>query len=86
MRVKILHFSSPTCSICTTQDRILEEIKQNRGIDYQSRVITTDFAEALKYGVKSAPTLVYLIDDRAMVVKPGLQTREKILKEIEKIS
>jgi predicted DsbA family dithiol-disulfide isomerase len=83
MRLKIIHFGSPTCSICTTQDRILAEMKESYHIDFQSRLITTDFADALKFGVKSAPTLVYLLDDKAVAVRPGLQTKEKILSEIE---
>ena len=86
MQVKIIHFSSPTCSICSTQDRILQEIQENQDIEFESRLITTDFAQALKYGVKSAPTLVYLIDERAVSVKPGLQSKQKILNEIEEIN
>ncbi len=82
MQVKIIHYASPTCSICTTQDRILEELKENSKIEYEARIITTDFVDALKYGVKSAPTLVYLVDNKAMAVRPGFQSREKILAEI----
>jgi predicted DsbA family dithiol-disulfide isomerase len=82
MQVKIIHYASPTCSICTTQDRILEELKENSNIDYEAKSITTAFDDALKYGVKSAPTLVYLVDNKAMVVRPGFQSKERILAEV----
>ena len=85
MRVHIIHFSSPTCTICTSQDRVLQELHSTDGIAYESRLITTNFSDALTYGVKSAPTLVYLLDQKAVAVKPGFQSREKILDQIEQI-
>ena len=86
MSLKIIHFSSPGCSICTTQDRILADVAKNHTIETRSVLITTGFAEALQYGVKSAPTLVYVFDDKAMAVTPGLQNREKIESMIDRIT
>ena len=86
MALKIIHFSSPSCSICSTQDKILNDVAKNHDIITNSVVITTGFAEALQYGVKSAPTLVYLLDDKAVAVTPGLQNREKILAMITRIA
>ena len=86
MSLKIIHFSSPGCSICTTQDKILADVAKNHAIETRSVLITTGFAEALQYGVKSAPTLVYLINDKALAVMPGLQNREKIESMIEQIN
>jgi hypothetical protein len=59
---------------------------QEHHIEYQSLLITTNFADALKYGVQSAPTLVYVIDEKAVSVKPGFQSREKILNELKQLS
>jgi thioredoxin-like negative regulator of GroEL len=86
MNLKIINFSSPTCSICTNQDSILQELKNEHDITYQSLLITTNFSDALKFGVKSAPTLIYLIDNKAVAVRPGFQSKVRILAEIEKIS
>ena len=85
MDLKIIHFNSPSCSICTNQDRILQKLQNERDITYQSLLITVNFSDALKFGVKSAPTLIYLIDDKAVAVRPGFQSRKNILAELEQI-
>ena len=85
MDLKIIHFNSPTCSICTNQDQVLQEIQNEHGITYQSLLITAIFADALKFGVKSAPTLVYLINEKAVAVRPGFQSQKNILAELEQI-
>ena len=65
--------------------KILGQLKEEFGYQYQSKLITTHFTDALNFGVKSAPTLVYVVDDKAFAVTPGLQSREKILAVIARL-
>jgi predicted DsbA family dithiol-disulfide isomerase len=85
MSVKIIHFSSPSCSICVNQDVVLKQVQEELDIPYQNMLITTAFAEALQYGVKAAPTLVFLADDRPVRVSPGFQTKDRIKNWIAEI-
>ena len=86
MQIKIIHYTSPSCSVCSIQDKILEDLHKSHDISFQSLSITTDFADALKFGVKSAPTLVYLMNDKAVAIRPGLQTKERIISEINRFN
>ncbi len=63
MKIKIVYFTSPDCSICVNQAAILDEIKSELGIEIDNRPITTAFDQALTYGVKSAPAMVFLHED-----------------------
>lgn len=85
MQIKIIHYTSPSCSVCSIQDKILDDLQKSHDIFYQSRSITTDFADALKFGVKSDPTLVYLMNDKAVAIRPGLQTKERIITEFKRL-
>ena len=85
MQIKIIHYTSPSCSVCSIQDKILDDLHKNHDISFQSRSITTDFADALKFGVKSAPTIVYLMNDKAVAIRPGLQTKERIITEFKRL-
>jgi len=86
MQIKIIHYTSPSCSVCSIQDKILEDLHNSHDISFQSRSITTDFADALIFGVKSAPTLVYIMNNKAVAIRPGLQTKERIIVEIKRFS
>lgn len=76
--LKILFFTGPDCSICDNQDLILQKITRDRPIGYEKKLITTAFDLALRYGIKSAPALVYLLDNRPVIVTPGFQSAEMI--------
>jgi predicted DsbA family dithiol-disulfide isomerase len=82
MAIQIIHFKSPTCSVCVNQDQVLADLHKEIDLPYRSLMITTHFAEALQYGVKSAPTLVFVDTGRALAVKPGFQSRENILSQL----
>jgi len=77
--IQILFFTSPDCSICDNQDRILQQLTDTGMINYHNHLITTAFDLALRYGVKSAPTLVYLLDERPVKVSPGFQSNQAIM-------
>ncbi len=76
--VKVLFFTSPGCSICDNQDRILRQMQESGEIVYENHLITTAFDVALRFGVRSAPTLVYLLEERPVRVSPGFQSKEAI--------
>ncbi len=82
----IWHFSSPTCSICTTQVEVLKEIENNTGIPFRDMPITSHFEKALRLGVQSAPALAFITDDKAVAVKTGFQNSAKIMETIERIA
>jgi thioredoxin-related protein len=83
--LKILFFTSPDCSICDDQHRILQTMARNHSIGYEKKLITTAFDLALRFGVRSAPTLVYLLDDRPVIVTPGFQSADTILASLNLI-
>ena len=78
MRTKIIYFTSPGCSICVNQTAILNEIKSETGIEVENHLITTAFDKALKYGVKSAPAMVFLYEDRPHAVKTGFHSKQNL--------
>ena len=78
MNIKILFFSSPNCAICDNQNHILTRLADKGVITYENRLITSAFDLALHYGVRSAPTIVYLHKNRPVRVSPGLQSVEAI--------
>jgi thioredoxin-related protein len=79
MVFKIIHFSSPDCPLCIPQDKVLRMMSDELNITVQNQLIISAFDMALKYGVKSAPTLVFMIDEQAVKVLPGFQSRENIV-------
>lgn len=84
MTIKLIHFSSPTCSVCSTQEIVLKNINQKySNIETADYPITTHFDEALRLGVKSAPTLVYLVDDRPAKISIGFQDEKKIESQLK---
>jgi len=83
--LKILFFTRPDCSVCENQDRILQKMARSHTIGYEKKLITTAFDIALRYGVKSAPALVYLLDDRPAIVTTGFQSADTILASLNLI-
>jgi thioredoxin-like negative regulator of GroEL len=53
-------------------------MQESGAIDYENQLITTAFDRALRYGVRAAPTLVYLQEGRPVRVSPGFQSKEAI--------
>ncbi len=86
MNIKIIYFTSPGCSICVHQTAILNEIQSENNIEVDNHLITTAFDKALTYGVKSAPTMVFLYDEKPQVVKTGFHSKIQIKKTIEMIA
>jgi predicted DsbA family dithiol-disulfide isomerase len=65
---------------------VLRELSDDIEIKIQNQLITSAFDTALKYGVKSAPTLVILVNDQAIKVLPGFQSKQSILDTIEQLN
>ena len=86
MNIKIVYFTSPGCSICTNQTVILNELKSELNIEIEYHLITTAFDKALTYGVKSAPAMAFLYNERPQVVKTGFHSKEQIRKIVEMIT
>ena len=85
MNTKIIYFTSPGCSICTNQTVILNQIQSEKNIEIENHLITTAFDKALGYGVKSAPTLVFLYDNKPQVIKTGFQSKNQISEILQQL-
>ena len=83
--IKILLFTSPDCRICEKQERILRHLCETGRITYESRLITSAFDLALRYGVKSVPTVVYLLDGLPVRVCPGFQSEAAVTADLNLI-
>jgi len=85
-KIEIWHFSSPGCSICTTQVEVLKQIEHETGIPFRDMPITSHFEKALRLGVQSAPALVFIFENKAVTVKTGYQNRVKIIEIIDRLT
>ena len=84
MKKEIIQFVSETCSSCKIQRNVLNIIKNQ----YPEIILTdidifSSYDQALKYGVKGAPTLVFLEDDRAIKTHYGFQKEQQVKKWME---
>lgn len=85
MNLKIIYFTSPGCSICVKQTSILDEIQSEKNIEIENYLITTAFDKALAFGVKSAPSMVFLSNGKNQIIKTGFQSKNYILEIIEQL-
>ena len=86
MDIKIIYFTSPGCSICVHQTSILNEIQSKTNIEIENHLITTAFDKALSFGVKSAPSMVFLYKGKIQLIKTGFQSKVNILDVIEQLN
>ena len=84
-KIRFVYFSSPGCSICVNQTAILNELKSELNIEVENHLITTAFDQALTYGIKSAPAIVFVYDERPQIVKTGFHSKNQIKEIIKKI-
>ncbi len=68
MSVVVKLFTSPTCPYCPAAEEVVEKVAKEEGIMAIKLPVNTDegLKEALKYGVRSVPTIV--VDDRYVFV------------------
>lgn len=88
MELKLIYFASPGCSICAHQTQILEQLQQDKNLNIEHHSITTSFDIALSFGVKSAPSLVFLLNSRPYKIKTGFQSKseiENIISELKQL-
>lgn len=81
--MKIEYFFSPTCSICDHQKEILSQIKDDLGITVNNYNIFTDLDKALLLGIKSAPSLAFLLEGKSVEILTGFQSSEFLRERIQ---
>ena len=84
MKREIIQFVSKTCSSCLIQKNVLNIIKEKYPLLVIKNIdIFANYDQALKYGVKGAPTLVFIEDDRAIKTHYGFQKEQQVLDYLE---
>lgn len=75
--MKIIKFGAPWCPSCKTQDRELDKID---GIEVQKVNVDEDNTLAVKYGVRSLPTILLLDSEEVIKKFTGYTKAEEIMK------
>lgn len=71
--MKLLKFYAPWCQPCKGLSMVMEGTKDKINVPIEEVNIDDDIDTAIKYGVRSVPTLV-LVDDSGNVVKKNVGT------------
>ncbi len=83
---KIVQFVSPTCSSCIIQKNVLDIIsKKYPSIQIENINIFSNYDKALLYGVKGAPTVVFLDEERSLKSHYGFLPLEAVEDIISKV-
>jgi thioredoxin 1 len=83
--IKILKFSMIRCGPCAALKPIIDQVKQETGIEVVS--YDADAHEKIfdQYGIRAAPTLIFLKNNLEVGRKIGMMTKETLLKTIEEL-
>jgi thioredoxin 1 len=80
----LIDFWSPQCGPCVQLSPIIDEIKkENPNIEVIKINVLENMDEALKYGVRSLPTLIFLKNGEVVNKMMGLQSKEDIVKALK---
>lgn len=82
--VKIVKFGAPWCGPCKIQDKILEELIQEKGYDVEFVNVDEDEARAEKCGVLNVPTIIFYDEDKEVERKIGLAQKSDIISICER--
>lgn len=77
--LKLLKFSTKTCTPCTALSRYLPEVLQETGIECESFDIDTDEEKFTLYNVRSVPTLIFLKNDAEILRKVGIVPKQTLI-------
>ncbi|MGB9609266.1 MAG: thioredoxin [Minisyncoccia bacterium] len=83
----LVDFFAPWCGPCQVQGPIIEELAK----EYEGKIkigklnVEDDLEIAQNYNVMSIPTLIFFNQGREIKRLVGLQTKEELKKEIDKI-
>jgi len=79
MKKEIIQFVSPTCSSCSHQEKVLNNIlEEYKSIVVNNYNIYSHYDKAVQYSVKGAPTLVFLENNRVLKSHYGFQNEEEV--------
>ncbi|MBN2693227.1 thioredoxin family protein [bacterium] len=83
---KIVQFVSPTCSSCVIQKNVLEIIHEKYPtIQIENINIFSNYDKAILYGVKGAPTLIFLDGERSLKNHYGFLSIEAVEEVISRV-
>jgi len=82
----LIDFWSPQCGPCKKLLPIIDEIKEeNPDVVVIKINVLENMDEAIKYSVRSLPTLIFLKDGEVSDKMIGLQSKEDIVRALKKL-
>jgi len=82
----LIDFWSPQCGPCKKLLPIIDEIKkENPDVVVIKINVLENMDEAIKYNVRSLPTLIFLKDGEVSDKMIGLQSKEDIVRALKKL-
>lgn len=84
--LKLLKFSANWCGPCKTLRPIWEDIKNNKGAEFEEIDIDEDPDSAVEFKITSIPTIVYIKDGVEVNRLVGLVRKESIQKFIDELN
>jgi len=84
--VILVDFWSPMCGPCRRLNPIIKEIQEDFNDVRIVKINTMDDTEtAKKYGITALPTLVFLNDGEVVNTMVGIQSKETIINQLDKM-
>ena len=82
----LIDFWSPQCRPCVKLAPTIDEIKEEQtDVEVVKINVLENMDEAVKYQVKSLPTLVFLKDGEVIDTLVGSHTKQEIVEKLENI-
>jgi len=81
--IKILKFSASWCRPCTMMKSIIQQAKDETGIEITSYDADEQESEFDRYSVRSVPTLIFLNNELEIGRKVGLIQKDELIRLIE---
>jgi thioredoxin len=75
---EVLYFSAEWCVPCRQMGPIVEELGQDKGVNFRKVDTDDEYELAQEYRVRSVPTFVYLEDGKEISRTQGAQTGEEL--------
>jgi thioredoxin 1 len=82
----LIDFWSPQCGPCVALSPIIDEIKEEQtDVEVIKVNVLDNYDEAMKYGVRALPTLIFLKDGVVVDKLVGGQSKEDIVAKLEQL-